>query len=82
MKEVGNKIVEGIVYGNFGVDYFCFGDVDKVIYNYEFFFKFKKEMGDRNGEVKVYNFFGVDYLSCGDFEKVMYYYLMSLDICK
>lgn len=54
VKEVGEKVVEGCVIGNFGCVFEGLGELDKVISYFKVFFSIVKEVGDKDMEGYVY----------------------------
>lgn len=73
-----DKYVERCVYDSFGKVYCNFGNVEKVLGYYEFYFKIVKELEDEDGEKCLYSDFGDVYFKFGDLKNVVYYYEFCL----
>ena len=81
-KEVGDKVGEGISYGNLGNAYQGLGQFKTAIQYHQRHLEIAKEVGDKAGEGKSYGNLGNDYRRLGQFKTAIQYHKRNLEIAE
>ena len=81
-KKMGDKLLEGKIYGNLGNAYYSHADFKKAIHYHERALEIARKVADVSIEGMAHGNLGNDYRNLGDFKKAMHYHGRHLEIAK